>query len=60
MSKDNELFKIKCKKCNNEQIIYSRISNIVKCLRCNTEIAKPTGGKALIIEENSEMIEVIK
>lgn len=58
MKKYSELWRVKCKKCNNEQIIYSKPSTIVKCINCETIIAKPTGGKGKLIEAN--LIEVIK
>ena len=43
-----KFLKVKCKKCRNEQIIYSYPSTVVKCLVCGKVLAKPTGGKAEI------------
>lgn len=40
--------KVRCKKCKNEQIIFSKASTRVKCLVCGTELAEPTGGKAIV------------
>jgi len=43
-----KFLKIRCKKCGNEQIIFSRASTNVKCLVCGNELLEPTGGKAKI------------
>lgn len=37
-----------CKKCKNEQIIFSKAASVVKCLSCGEELAVPTGGKAQV------------
>jgi len=46
----NEFVKVKCK-CKNEQIIFKRVSTVVKCLVCNEVLAEPTGGNADIKAE---------
>lgn len=43
--------KVRCSKCKNEQVIFSKASSEVLCLVCDKELAKPTGGKALITAE---------
>lgn len=43
---ESKFLKVKCKKCKNEQIIFSKPCNEVKCLICETVLAKPTGGQA--------------
>ncbi len=58
MSKFSELWRVKCSKCNNEQIIYSKIATRVKCINCGAELAQPTGGKGKLM--NCDLIEVIK
>ncbi len=40
--------RIKCPKCKNEQIVYSKATTQVKCLICNQILAEPKGGKAKI------------
>ncbi len=40
--------RVKCLKCGNEQILFGSAVNKVTCNVCGTEIAKPSGGKALI------------
>jgi ribosomal protein S27E len=52
------LWKVKCKKCGHEQIVYSKPSNEIKCLKCSETIIVPTGGKGKLI--NCEIVEVIK
>ena len=43
-----KFIKVQCKNCKNTQIIFEKASTIVKCLKCNEVLAKPTGGKAKI------------
>jgi len=38
--------KVRCNKCKNEQIIFGKISSIVKCLVCDDILAEPRGGKS--------------
>jgi small subunit ribosomal protein S27e len=40
--------KVKCKDCDNEQIVFSRASTEVRCNICGTTLAEPTGGMARI------------
>ncbi|TMI38697.1 30S ribosomal protein S27e [Candidatus Bathyarchaeota archaeon] len=46
--------RVKCAKCGNEQVIFERSSNYVKCLVCDELLAQPTGGKAKI---NGEILQ---
>jgi len=41
-------YRIKCKDCNNEQIVFSRASTQVRCQICGSILAEPTGGRARI------------
>ena len=47
-TQEKKFIQIKCEKCKNEQIIFSRPSSVVKCLVCEEILAEPTGGKAII------------
>ena len=47
----SKFVRVKCKKCGNEQIIFSHASRNIYCLVCGELIAKPTGGKAEILGE---------
>ena len=45
-----------CKKCKNKQIVFSKTSTVVRCQKCNEELAIPTGGEAKI---NARVIKVL-
>lgn len=44
----SKFYKIKCKDCSNEQIVFSKASTMVRCAICGSVLAEPTGGKAKI------------
>ncbi len=44
----SKFIKVACEKCKNEQVMFERPSNVVKCLVCDEILAQPTGGKANI------------
>jgi len=46
---------VKCKKCNNEQNIFSKAATEVKCLVCQEVIAENTGGTS---EINTKVLRV--
>lgn len=48
---------VRCQKCKNKQIIFSKLSSIVKCLVCDEVLAEPTGGKGKI---NAKILEVLE
>ena len=48
--------KVKCHECGTEATIFGRASTQVKCTKCDTVIAIPTGGKASIKAEILELI----
>ena len=37
-----------CKKCKNEQVVFSKAATVVHCQKCNAELVIPTGGEAII------------
>jgi len=49
--------KVKCKDCNNEQIIFEKASTPVVCQVCGGILAEPTGGRARIKAELLEELE---
>jgi len=49
----SKFMRVKCAKCKNEQVIFERAASVVKCLVCGEVLAKPTGGKAVIISESA-------
>lgn len=49
--------KVRCTKCKNEQILFGSASSVVKCLVCDNELARPTGGNAEILAQVLEVLE---
>ncbi|NPA24083.1 MAG: 30S ribosomal protein S27e [Crenarchaeota archaeon] len=45
----SRFLKVRCPNCGNEQIIFSHVSIVVRCLVCGNTLATPTGGKAQIL-----------
>jgi len=54
---ESRFLKVKCKKCRNEQIVFNRASMEVKCLVCESVLAKPTGGQAEILTNVLEVLD---
>lgn len=52
----SKFVKIRCQKCNNEQITFSSASSAVKCLVCGTMLVASTGGKSKV---NARVLEVL-
>ncbi|RLF52117.1 MAG: 30S ribosomal protein S27e [Thermoplasmata archaeon] len=50
-------YKVRCKDCGNQQIIFSKASTRVLCHICGSVLAEPTGGKAKI---KGEIIEELR
>ncbi|NPA22164.1 MAG: 30S ribosomal protein S27e [Candidatus Micrarchaeota archaeon] len=46
----SDFWKVKCKKCGAEMIIFSHASRDIKCKECGTLIAQSTGGKLHLLE----------
>ncbi len=53
---ESRFVRVKCQKCKNEQVIFGKASSKVKCLMCETLIAKPSGGKSKI---KGKIVEVL-
>jgi small subunit ribosomal protein S27e len=53
----SEFVKVKCKKCKNEQVIFSKPASEVKCLVCGDVLAKKTGGRAVILSKVIKTVE---
>ncbi|MEM4703102.1 MAG: 30S ribosomal protein S27e [Candidatus Pacearchaeota archaeon] len=53
----SKFVRVRCPKCDGEQIIFGKATTIVKCLKCKTQLTKPTGGKAKI---RARVLEVLK
>ena len=48
--------KIRCQKCQNEQIVFLRAASSVVCLVCEELLASPKGGK---LDMKATVIEVL-
>ena len=58
MKKPNSKFiKVRCKDCENEQVLFNKASSEVSCHICGSKLAIPSGGKARIKGEILEVIE---
>lgn len=45
---ESKFLRVQCKKCKNKQVIFSKASSVVKCLKCGEALALPKGGNAEI------------
>lgn len=42
----SKFLRIACKKCKNDQVVFSKASTLVKCTKCDSKLIIPTGGEA--------------
>mgnify|MGYP006303457911 FL=1 len=54
---ESKFIKVRCKDCENEQILYNKASTTVSCHICGSKLAIPKGGKAKIKGEILEIKE---
>ena len=54
---DSKFIKVRCKDCENEQVLFNKASTIVSCHICGSKLVIPSGGKAKIKGEILEIIE---
>ncbi|UCD07551.1 MAG: 30S ribosomal protein S27e [Candidatus Aenigmatarchaeota archaeon] len=52
-----KFLKVKCGKCKNEQVIFEKPADDVKCLVCGEVLAKSMGGKARL---KAKVLEVVR
>ena len=53
----SKFIKVRCKDCENEQVLFDKASSQVSCHICGSKLAIPKGGKA---EIKGELLEVIE
>ena len=53
----SKFIKVRCKDCENEQVIFYRASTPISCHICGSKLAIPKGGKA---EIKSEILEILE
>jgi len=54
---ESRFIKVRCKDCENEQVLFNKASSIIFCHICGSKLAVPRGGKAEIKGEILEAIE---
>lgn len=53
----SKFVRVRCPKCKNEQVIFGKATTNVKCLGCETLLAKPASGKSKM---RAPVLEVFK
>ena len=53
----SKFIKVRCKDCENEQVLFDKASTVVSCHICGSKLAMPRGGKAKMKGEVLEVIE---
>lgn len=53
----SRFIKVRCKDCENEQVLFDKAATLVYCHICGSKLVVPTGGKAKIKGELLEVIE---
>jgi len=54
---ESRFIKVRCKDCENEQVIFNKASTEVSCHICGSKLALPRGGKAEIKGEVLDVLE---
>jgi len=44
----SRFLRVRCEKCDGEQVVFSHATHVVRCRTCGEVIAEPTGRKARI------------
>lgn len=53
----SNFLRLKCKDCENEQIVFQKAASKVSCAVCGSTLAEPTGGKAKLLGQVVEVAE---
>ena len=54
---ESRFIKVRCKDCENEQVLFDKASTTVSCHICGAKLAIPNGGKAKVKAEVLESFE---
>jgi len=54
---NSKFIKVRCKDCENEQVLFNKSTSVVSCHICGSKLALPKGGKAEVRGEILETIE---
>ncbi|ADG91431.1 30S ribosomal protein S27e [Thermosphaera aggregans] len=52
----SRFYKVICKTCGAENVVFSHASFPTRCKVCGTQLVKPTGGRALVLKDKSEIV----
>jgi small subunit ribosomal protein S27e len=52
----SKFLSVRCPDCSNVQVLFNKCATEVKCQVCGATLARPTGGKAEIRGEVSEVL----
>lgn len=55
---ESKFLRLRCEKCKNEQITFSKPSSDIRCLVCGAVLARPTGGIGEVLD--SKIVEVLE
>ncbi|RMD45594.1 30S ribosomal protein S27e [Candidatus Pacearchaeota archaeon] len=56
MERSGKFIRIRCSKCKASQVIFGKASTKVRCLKCESVVALPSGGKAKIRARVEEVL----
>lgn len=51
----SKYLRVECE-CGNKQLIFGKVSSKVKCSKCSKLIAKPSGGKTIVLSKVKEVL----
>ncbi len=54
---ESKFIKVRCKDCENEQVLFNKASTEVSCHICGSKLALPTGGKSKVKARILEVLE---
>ena len=52
----SSFIRVRCRKCNNEQLIFGSPVNKVTCNVCGETLAEPSGGKAKLVNADVQAV----
>jgi small subunit ribosomal protein S27e len=53
----SRFLRVQCSGCSNQQVIFNKPASTVLCLACGKSLAKPVGGKGLILGKIKQIFE---
>jgi len=52
----SKFLRVVCASCGNEQVVFGKVASKVKCISCKKLLAKPSGGKTIILTKVKEVL----